>query len=129
LYCCCVIGYKHKKLKKLATISVLLIFYTAYSCWVYTSGTAIAADMPLAALHGKQIWQQHNCQTCHQLYGLGGYMGPDLTTVTSDKNRGIAYAKGIMLSGGNRMPNYHLPERDVDMLIAYLSYVNITQTR
>ena len=56
-------------------------------------------------------------------------MGPDLTTVTSDKNRGIAYARGVMLNGGNRMPNYHLPEKDVDMLIAYLSYVNITQTR
>lgn len=116
-------------MKKIATISILFVLYAAYSGWVYTSGTDCVKPMEVAAIRGKAIWHNKNCQNCHQLYGLGGYMGPDLTTVTSDKNRGIAYAKGIMLSGGNRMPNYHLPERDVDMLIAYLSYVNITQTR
>jgi len=111
------------------TIFVLLVLYAAYSGWIYTSGTAIAADIPRDALQGKQIWQQHNCQTCHQLYGLGGYMGPDLTSVTSDKNRGAAYAKGMLLSGGERMPNYHFSVQDADKLVAYLSYVNSTQTR
>lgn len=120
---------KRKKLKKVVTIFVLLVLYAAYSGWIYTSGTAIAAIMPQDALQGKQIWQERNCQTCHQLYGLGGYMGPDLTTVTSDKNRGVAYTKGMLLGGGTRMPNYHLSEQEADKLLAYLAYVNSTHPR
>jgi nitric oxide reductase subunit C len=85
--------------------------------------------MPPDAVQGKQLWQQLNCQNCHQLYGLGGYMGPDLTTVTSDKNRGAAYARGMILGGGKRMPTYHLSTQDADKLLAFLSYVNSTQPR
>ncbi|MBX2906137.1 MAG: cytochrome c [Taibaiella sp.] len=116
-------------MKKVATISILLVLYAAYSSWIYTSGTAIAATMTTEAMRGKQLWQRLNCQTCHQLYGLGGYMGPDLTTVITDKGRGAAYARGMMLSGGRQMPNYHLSVQDADMLLAYLSYVNGTQSR
>lgn len=103
---------------------MLLAAWVIYSCWVYTSGTMQATQMTDQAIRGKELWQSGNCQNCHQLFGLGGYMGPDLTTVTTDKHRGAAYAKGILMSGGNAMPDFHFNEDQASDLIAYLDYVS-----
>ena len=48
---------------------------------------------------GWETWQNKNCQSCHQLYGLGGYMGPDLTNVASDSTKGHAYMKTVIKYG------------------------------
>jgi len=111
-------------MRKIFVIVTLLSMYLLYSGWVYTSGTASLRVMPDAAVKGKQIWQEKNCQNCHQIFGLGGYMGPDLTTVVSDRYRGRMYAKGMLMNGGSRMPNFHFSEQQVTELIAYLDYVN-----
>ena len=113
-------------MKKVIVIVLLISVYVAYSGWVYTSGTACNIPMSDAAIQGKLLWQEYNCQNCHQLYGLGGYMGPDLTTVTTNKQKGILYARGILLSGGDRMPNFHFSEDEVNNILAYLSYVSAT---
>ncbi len=105
-----------------------MTIYIAYSAWVYTGGTESVVEMQLAAKNGKRIWQQSNCQNCHQLFGLGGYMGPDLTSVTTDKQRGANYARAIILSGGNNMPNYHFTTSEADDIIAYLDHVNKAAT-
>lgn len=102
----------------------MLSAYLLYSSWVYTQGTDTTKLMSASAENGKKIWQEGNCQNCHQLFGLGGYMGPDLTTVTADKNRGAAYAKAIILSGGNRMPNYHFKENEAEDIVAFLDHVS-----
>ncbi len=115
-------------MKKLLLISVLGCLYAGYSTWVYTDGTTSAAAMSPAAMEGKELWQRNNCQTCHQLYGLGGYMGPDLTTITTDKYRGPLYAKAMLLNGGAIMPNFHLTEKNAADIVEYLSYVNTTRT-
>jgi nitric oxide reductase subunit C len=106
----------------------LLTAYIAYSAWVYTVGTESLVEMDLAAQNGKRIWQRSNCQNCHQLFGLGGYMGPDLTSVTTDESRGSTYARAIILSGGNNMPYYHFTESEADDIIAYLDHVNKAAT-
>ena len=61
----------------------LTAVFCAYSAYVWTFGTA-APQSGLATgqvKRGQQIYQQSNCMACHQFYGLGGYMGPDLTNV------------------------------------------------
>ena len=78
------------------------------------------------AKQGKLLWQINNCQSCHQLYGLGGYMGPDLTLVTTTKRGGEKYTRGMLLNGGARMPNFHFTGGEADAIIAYLSYVGNT---
>lgn len=75
-------------------------------------------------LSGKNIYQKNNCTSCHQLFGLGGFLGPELTTVISDKNRGVVYAKTFLQFGGNRMPNFHFTNEEIDNIIAYLQYVD-----
>lgn len=34
------------------------------------------------AQRGLGLWRDRNCHVCHQLYGMGGYLGPDLTHVS-----------------------------------------------
>ena len=74
--------------------------------------------MPIspAADRGRQLYQEHNCVACHQFYGLGGYMGPDLTNVIS--NRGAAYARAFMAAGTQAMPNFNLRDEELDALDA-----------
>jgi nitric oxide reductase subunit C len=115
---------------KLATLAILLISYLGYSALVYTKGTqsplSITIEEQQKITEGKQIYQQYNCQACHQLYGLGGYLGPELTTAYSDKNRGEAFMRAMLHAGGNRMPNFHFSASQIDALIAYLKYVDTT---
>jgi nitric oxide reductase subunit C len=113
-------------MKKIIFISTLGCLYVGYSAWVYTQGTDCKTIMSASAVEGKKLWQLNNCQTCHQLYGLGGYMGPDLTTITTDKYRGSIYAKAMLLSGGARMPNFRFTENNAADIVEYLSYVNNT---
>ena len=80
--------------------------------------------MTADAIKGKVLWQQKNCIACHQLYGLGGYLGPDLTYITSDPSRGKLYAAAFLKSGGTTMPNFHFSDTEIASIIAYLSYAD-----
>lgn len=71
---------------------------------------------------GWLLWQEKNCQSCHQIYGLGGYMGPDLTNVASEK--GPAYMQGFIKNGTGRMPDFHLEDSEITELILFLSWVD-----
>ncbi len=102
----------------------LFIAYISYSLWVYTDGTNTASAMGLQEQAGKNIYQKNNCTSCHQLFGMGGFLGPELTTVVSDKNRGILYARTFLQYGGNRMPNFHFTQTEIDAVMAYLQYVD-----
>ena len=107
------------------TLCVAFVIYTAT---VYTSGTAATHGEPISAeaRFGQQLFQDNNCIACHQFYGLGGYMGPDLTNVIS--TRGEAYSKAFITAGTMRMPNFGLSTDEVDALVAYLGFVDRTGT-
>lgn len=112
---------------KLLILLTLLVTFLVYTASVYTKGTALSENNPMldtAAIQGKVLWQRYNCSSCHQLYGLGGFIGPDLTTTISRK--GDAYAKAIMLSGTKRMPHYGMTEQEADVITKFLSYVDST---
>ena len=115
---------------KVAVLITLLLLYTAYSALVYTQGTESnikhSEKVQLQVSGGKRIYQQYNCVACHQIYGLGGYLGPELTTAYSDKVRGEAYLRAILTSGGSRMPNFRFTPAQIDALISYLQYVDAT---
>ena len=70
------------------------------------------------ARSGQQLFQESNCIACHQFYGLGGYMGPDLTNVIS--NRGEAYSRAFISAGTASMPNFGLNQEEVTALVAFL---------
>lgn len=112
--------------KKLIAFFTLFVSYAAFSAWVYTRGTEQhnLAPMSAEALAGKEIWQAKNCIACHQVYGLGGYLGPDLTNIVSDPSKGESYAAAFIKNGGATMPNFHLTDKETGAVIAYLRYVS-----
>ena len=107
----------------------LVVFFLIDSFFVYTSGTEIDKGKnycTTAAKEGKLLFQKYNCTACHQLYGLGGYMGADLTNVISTEGKGPLYAKAFLQGGTQRMPNFNLTESEMASLVAYLTYVDKT---
>lgn len=108
----------------------LFFLFIIYGFFIYTSGTENDGGRFLTeeAKRGKLLYQEYNCTSCHQLYGLGGYMGPDLTNVISEPGKGESYVKSFIKSGTAQMPNFHLSEMDVDALTEYLNYVDKTGT-
>jgi nitric oxide reductase subunit C len=104
-----------------------LIFFSLSGLFVlqtfltWSTSTAVPEGMGTMdeqALRGRTLFNQFNCTACHQFYGLGGYMGPDLTNVTSEK--GAAFAKALIMHGSATMPALGVSDAQADDLVAYL---------
>lgn len=78
------------------------------------------------ALRGQLIYQNHNCQSCHQFYGLGGYLGPDLTNVMSASGKGELLVRTVVRQGVMQMPAFDLTDDELDDLISFLKAVDST---
>lgn len=115
-------------INKRVVFATLCVAFVLYSARVYTRGTEAphVGEMSAEARFGQQVYQDYNCVACHQFYGLGGYMGPDLTNVIS--NRGEAYARAFITTGTAAMPNFQLEETEIAGLLAYLTFVDRTGT-
>jgi nitric oxide reductase subunit C len=79
------------------------------------SGTA---PLGREAAAGKVIWHRNNCQSCHQLYGFGGFLGPDLTNAASR----LAPQRFVRLldEGSGRMPAFDLSVDEAAEVMAFL---------
>lgn len=108
-------------------IAILLALFSVYNYFIYTSEayTATAALSP-QALKGQELWQKNNCWSCHQLYGLGGYLGPDLTNVYSHPDKGPVYINAFLNSGVKSMPKFQFSENEKAAIIEYLRMVDET---
>lgn len=102
----------------------MVLAFAVYSLMVYMridEGKIVSAP-DIQIKKGWQLWQNKNCQSCHQLYGLGGYMGPDLTNVCSIKGR--SYAATFIRYGTGKMPNFHFNDSETQDLVAFLAWVD-----
>lgn len=72
------------------------------------------------AAEGRLIWQNYNCQSCHQLYSLGGYLGPDLTNIISNPNKGEKIVRVLVKSGTKQMPAFDLTDHEMNLLMEFL---------
>ena len=77
-----------------------------------------------AAVRGRALWQSNNCQSCHQLYGFGGFLGPDLTNVASRITQ--SQFEHQLALGQTQMPRFDLVQEDRDDLWAFLMSMNET---
>jgi nitric oxide reductase subunit C len=111
---------------KTIVFAIITLSAAAYSFVVYTDGTAVKKGKLNGpqAVKGHLLYQEYNCTACHQLYGLGGYLGPDLTNVMSAPGKGEVYVGAILQSGTSRMPNFHFSKDDIEALSAYLRRVD-----
>jgi len=108
-------------------IVILVLTFGVYNTILYKEGAFIKREVLSAeALLGQQIWQDNNCTACHQFYGLGGYLGPDLTNVYSDSLKSEAYIRSRIIAGTGPMPKYIFSETEIDQLIAFFKAVDKT---
>lgn len=113
--------------KNIVVIIVLLITFCCYNYFIYTSNE-VESPIKLSekALHGQKLWQENNCWSCHQTYGLGGYLGPDLTNIYSTNNKGPEYIKAFLNSGVKTMPKFNFSEDEKNAIVAYLKTIDST---
>jgi nitric oxide reductase subunit C len=111
------------KITALHIFSALCLLFLVYSFSIYI--------MPMRdrkkpsynkemAGKGRLTWQKYNCQACHQLYGLGGYLGPDLTNVYSEPGKGAAWINAIVRSGVKQMPSFELSDQEMLQLVEFM---------
>ena len=112
----------HPDKYKLYTAILLVSSFLIYSGFIYKSLPSTDLSVSEESIHGKKLWQQFNCTACHQVYGLGGYLGPDLTNTFSQK--GPAYIAAFLKGGTVTMPNFNLQETEIAALIAYLKNID-----
>lgn len=107
----------------------LFLVFTVFTYLIYTQSGETAPAAPLMsqqADEGRLVFQKYNCQACHQFYGLGGYLGPDLTNASSRPGKGDNYLRAILRTGIGQMPNFNLSENEIDALSAFLKYTDQT---
>jgi len=110
-------------LKPITTFSLLSLLFLAFSFRIYLKPSfSVAREVfdKKEASQGRLVWQKYNCQSCHQLYGLGGYLGPDLTNVYSSPGKGAQLLRAILKTGSSPMPAFDLSEQETDLLIEFL---------
>lgn len=109
------------KIKPLHIFIFLTLLFLTYSFTIYLqSGFKSNANM---AADGRLVWQKYNCQSCHQLYGLGGYLGPDLTNEMANPNAQVIILS-MLKNGVSIMPSFKLSGKEQDDLVKFLAAVN-----
>ncbi|GGD34465.1 c-type cytochrome [Flavobacterium orientale] len=115
------------------TIFIMLsVLFLIYSVAIYLKPLREKdhqkATIQKQAAAGKDVWQKHNCHTCHQLYGLGGYLGPDVTNVTAKPGYSDAFLKAVINNGMGLMPPFDLTNQEMEDLLVFLQSMNETGT-
>lgn len=106
------------------TLFTVFVIYTGL-VYTFSATRNISETIPdRQVLAGWKTWQANNCQTCHQLYGLGGYLGPDLTNVASDTLKQEKYLTILIKYGTGKMPNFNLTDSEVTNVIAFLKWID-----
>ena len=108
--------------QKIWVLSFLLLTFLGYSLYLYINLPVKANPNNMESVNGKLVWQKYNCNACHQVYGLGGFLGPDLTNVYSKK--GFGYTRAFLKTGTTAMPNFNLSDLEINSLLAYLQNID-----
>jgi nitric oxide reductase subunit C len=103
----------------------LVVVFGVQTGMVYLDGAGRRTP-PLSQLAaaGQDIWHRNNCQSCHQRYGFGGFLGPDLTNATERLPR--ERFDLVLTEGSSPMPAFHFSKEQIDAIEAYLREIDQT---
>ncbi|WP_419933763.1 c-type cytochrome [Candidatus Palauibacter sp.] len=106
--------------RKKLLLAVLVLCFGVQTGLVYSD----VRSVPLSeeALAGRELWQGYACQTCHQLYGQGGFLGPDLTHAASrvDSTRLVS----LLRVGSGQMPPLGFSDEAAAAMAAFLREID-----
>lgn len=105
---------------KKVLIAVLVACFAVQTGLVYSD----EKNTPLSesGVRGRQIFHESACQVCHQIYGQGGFLGPDLTNAASrvDQTRLVS----LLTVGSGQMPAYDFDEAQISDVRAFLEEID-----
>ncbi len=78
------------------------------------------------AIEGRNLWLKNNCQSCHQIYGFGGFLGPDLTNAV--QHLAAERLLSILKEGQSPMPAFHFSDPQIKSIAAFLTEMDATGT-
>lgn len=125
-------GRMRKLTERTAAIAVAVL---AIAGWSALTVAAIASTpKPLSApsgpaldsklvAKGAALYIRAGCDSCHQVNGIGGHIGPALNRVSQRRSREWIerhFVAPSALSPGSIMPAYHFSKEDQDALVSYL---------
>jgi len=98
----------------------------AFQTWLTYADSAGRAAPPLSeqAARGRALWHEHNCQSCHQIYGFGGFLGPDLTNAA--KRLTATRVDSILTEGTDVMPAFRFGKSDRRAIGQFLAELDLT---
>ena len=101
-------------------LAFLVLCFLVQSIFVYRDDVDL--ELSEQAIEGRQIYQESACQVCHQLWGQGGFLGPDLTNSASrvDEMR----LASLLTVGSGQMPAFNFNSRQIDQLQSFLNEID-----
>jgi nitric oxide reductase subunit C len=74
------------------------------------------------AVEGRKLYHRNACQVCHQLWGQGGFLGPDLTNAGSrvDPTR----LSSLLTVGSGQMPPMHMATHEIAAIRSFLTEID-----
>jgi nitric oxide reductase subunit C len=102
-----------------------LVACFVFQTWlVYADPAGTEYRLSAEAIEGQDIWRRKNCQSCHQLFGFGGFLGPDLTNAMGALSE--ERLDSILTVGAGQMPAFHLDGEQQGALRVYLTEMDMT---
>ncbi len=101
---------------KKTMMTILVAAFVVQTALVYSDDR----QEPLSedAVTGRELWHANACQVCHQVYGQGGVLGPDLTNAASYLDN--ARLDLLLKEGSGQMPAFGFTDEQVAHMAAYL---------
>lgn len=110
--------------RQLALLFLALAFLgQSYLIYNDHTGSTLGKLSP-AAREGKKLWQNRNCQACHQMFGLGGVLGPDLTNVA--RRHSPQSLRAYLAAGPLQMPAFKISAEEAAHLYQFLTEMDQT---
>jgi nitric oxide reductase subunit C len=109
----------HPSSKKIL-LAVLVASFVVQTGLVYSDDVDLVLSSE--AVEGRRLYHEYACQTCHQLWGQGGFLGPDLTNAASrvDETRLVS----LLTVGSGQMPALNFDERQIMRMGAFLREID-----
>lgn len=103
-----------------------VLLATLVATFVVQTGLVYSDDVDLVlsddAVQGRKLFHDGSCQVCHQLWGQGGFLGPDLTNAASrvDETR----LASLLTVGSGQMPAFAYTDEQIASVRAFLEEID-----
>lgn len=106
--------------RALVVLAIAFVAVSLSAAWTDRNTGSPSAANPAVA-RGLTLWRMHQCRTCHQIRGKGGFLGPDLTHRVDDETEDGAF-RSLLAQGSASMPGFDLDADEQADLLALLRH-------